>query len=58
MTEQELAQAIEQARQERIKAFSDEVKMIAEKYGCDLIARPYIAEDGVIKCTIQVVATR
>lgn len=49
--------ALEKARRERLAVFMAEYRELAERHGCDFIARPYIADDGRITCTIEPVST-
>lgn len=50
--------ALEKARRERLAVFMAEYRELAERHGCDFIARPYIENDGTIRCTIDPVVTR
>lgn len=58
MTDGELFAAIEKSRQERIQKFRETVAAAAQEYGCDLVAQPYITQDGTIKCTITAISMR
>jgi hypothetical protein len=54
-TETELIQKLEESRAERLAKFQQAVVDAGQEFGCDLVARPYIAPDGTIKCHIQAV---
>lgn len=55
MSESAILQQLEQARQQRRDDFLAEYRKLAGKYGCDFVARPHIADDGTIKCSITAV---